>query len=87
MGLRFDPQTNTSHILELLTTASAKTPDKFSVFTHETMPPAYHFSHHPRIAPLYIVPKLGYALTNRKEGDSRLTKGVRHLDKTAYDTH
>lgn len=79
MGLRFGPQTNTSHVLELLTAASEKAPEKFSVFTHETMPHAYHFANHPRIAPLYIVPNIGYALTNRNEGDSRLTKGVRIL--------
>ena len=83
MGLRFGPETNTSHILELLTAASLKSPGTFSVFTHDTMPPAYHFSHHPRIAPIYIVPEIGYALTNRNEGDSRYTKGVRHTDMTA----
>jgi hypothetical protein len=76
MGLRFGPSINTSHVLELLTAAAAKTPEKFSVFTHDTMPSAYHFSHQPRIAPIYVIPEIGYALTNRKEGDERLTKGV-----------
>lgn len=80
MGLRFGPETNTSHILQLLTAASAKAPEKFSVFTHDTMPPAYHYSHHSRIAPIYVVPNIGYALTNQKEGDSRFSKGVCHAD-------
>ena len=85
MGLRFGPETNTSHVLELLTEASVNSPGKFSVFTHDTMPPAYHFSRHARIAPIYIVPEVGYALTNRNEGDSRYTKGVRQTDMTIMD--
>ncbi|KAF8532093.1 Phosphodiest-domain-containing protein [Gautieria morchelliformis] len=82
MGLRFSPETNTSHVLELLTAASVKAPEKFSVFTHETMPSAYHFSHNPRIAPIYVVPEIGYALTNRNEGDARYTKGNHGYDNT-----
>lgn len=78
MGLRFGPETNTSHVLELLTAASVQPPGRFTVFTKDTMPPAYHFSDNPRIAPIYIVPEIGYALTKRDEGDSRYTKGVSH---------
>ncbi|KAF8588935.1 Phosphodiest-domain-containing protein [Ramaria rubella] len=83
MGLRFNSKTNTSHVLELLTTASAKSPEKFSVFTHDTMPPSYHFTDHHRIAPLYIIPNIGYALTNKKEGDERMSKGNHGYDNSA----
>ena len=77
MGLRFGSSINESHLLELLTAAAMKAPETFSVFTHDTMPSVYHFSHHPRIAPIYVIPEIGYAITNWKEGDERLTKGVR----------
>ncbi|KAF8512855.1 Phosphodiest-domain-containing protein [Hysterangium stoloniferum] len=80
MGLRFGPDVNASHVLELLTTHAEKAPEKFSVYTQDNMPPSYHFSNNPRIAPIYIVPKVGYAVTNDKEGAARTTKGVHGYD-------
>jgi hypothetical protein len=41
------------------------------------MPERYHFAHNARIAPIYIVPNMGYVLTTREAGDVGLTKGVR----------
>jgi predicted AlkP superfamily pyrophosphatase or phosphodiesterase len=76
MGLRFYPQTNISHYLDLLLKASDANPEKFNVYTHETMPERYHFSHNERIAPIYVVPNIGYALTTKKEGDVGMSKGV-----------
>lgn len=40
------------------------------------MPERYHYSHNERIAPIYVIPKIGYALTTHEEGDSGLSKGV-----------
>lgn len=77
MGLRFNEHANASHYLDLLQTAAASNPDKFNVYTHETMPERYHFAYNDRIAPIYIVPKIGYVLTTREEGDVGMTKGVR----------
>jgi hypothetical protein len=81
MGLRFYPGTNTSHYLDLLHEAADSNPEKFSVYTHETMPERFHFSNSPRIAPIWILPNIGYALTNRKEVSEAtiMSKGVRFL--------
>ena len=79
MGLHFNSSRNAAYYLEVLRVAAADNKDKFEVFTPETMPERYHFAHSPRIAPVYVVPKIGYVLTTRKEGDVGLTKGVRLL--------
>ena len=80
MGLHFNSSRNAAYYLEVLRAAAASNKDKFEVFTPETMPERYHFAHSPRIAPVYVVPKIGYVLTTRKEGDVGLTKGVRLLN-------
>jgi hypothetical protein len=76
MGLHFNPSANTSYYLDVLQTAAAHNSEKFNVYTPETMPERYHFAHNDRIAPIYLVPNLGYVLTTRKEGDVGLSKGV-----------
>ncbi|TQS35945.1 hypothetical protein Golomagni_03619 [Golovinomyces magnicellulatus] len=40
----------------------------------ENMPERYHFSNNKRIAPLWIVPKTGWAITTRKEFDIEKSK-------------
>jgi len=75
MGLRFLPEHN-SHYLNILLEEARTNPGRFDVYTHETMPERYHFAKNPRIAPIYVVPKIGYALSNRKEGDVGMSKGV-----------
>ena len=77
MGLRFHPGVNQSHYLDLLVQAANDNSEKFHVYTHDTMPERYHFSHNERIAPIYVVPQLGYALSHRGEGDVAMSKGVR----------
>ena len=42
------------------------------------MPPRYHFSATERIAPIWVVPKLGYALTSKKLGENGMSIGVSH---------
>jgi hypothetical protein len=79
MGLRFRQNVNSSHYLELLMDAAKKNPEKLDVYTLDTMPERYHYTHNERIAPIYVVPKLGYALTTRAEGDTGLNKGVCRL--------
>ena len=76
MGLRFHDNTNISKYQEALFRASGEHPEKFNVYTHETMPESYHFAHHERIAPIYVVPKIGYVLTTRTEGNVAMSKGV-----------
>lgn len=76
MGLHFDPSADASHYRDRLFAAAAENDEKFSVYTPQTMPERYHFAHSPRIAPVYVVPNMGYVLTTRKEGDVGLSKGV-----------
>ena len=85
MGLRFSPEANTTAYLEILLEAAKNNREKFDVYTHETMPKRYHYSHTPRIAPIYIVPKYGYALTTRVRGDPGMTKGVSPIRTPTVD--
>ncbi len=76
VGIRFKPETNTSHYLNVLTEAAAASGGKFDVYTHDTMPERWHFAQNERIAPIYVVPKEGYALTDHIENGSGMNKGV-----------
>ncbi|KAH9179365.1 Phosphodiest-domain-containing protein [Lactarius sanguifluus] len=80
MGLHFDPSANASHYLDVLLTAAEDNSEKFDVYTPQTMPERYHFAHSSRIAPVYVVPKMGYVLTTRAEGDVGLSKGNHGYD-------
>jgi len=80
MGLRFHDNSNISKHQEALLRASGAHPDKFDVYTHETMPQRYHFAYHERIAPIYVIPKIGYVLTTREEGDVGMNKGSHGYD-------
>ncbi|KAI0696269.1 Phosphodiest-domain-containing protein [Cytidiella melzeri] len=82
VGLRFKPDTNTSYYLNKLSEAAADSGGKFEVFTHDTMPERWHFAHNDRIAPIYVVPKEGYALTDHIENGSGMNKG-----NHGYDNH
>jgi len=80
MGLRFKPDANiTQHITALLD-ASTQNPHAFDVYTTETMPERYHFARNYRIAPIWVVPKLGYVLTTRAEGNEGASKGNHGYD-------
>ncbi|KDR82590.1 hypothetical protein GALMADRAFT_1347468 [Galerina marginata CBS 339.88] len=83
MGLRFHRDTNVSKHLDELRRASDKHPEKFEVYTHETMPERYHFANNVRIAPVYVVPKIGYILTTHAEGDTGMSKGNHGYDNDA----
>jgi predicted AlkP superfamily pyrophosphatase or phosphodiesterase len=76
MGLRFHANANVSRHLEVLLEASDRNPEKFDVYTHDTMPERYHFAAIERIAPIYVIPKIGYVLTTHAEGDTGMSKGV-----------
>ncbi|KAH9080395.1 Phosphodiest-domain-containing protein [Lactarius deliciosus] len=80
MGLHFDPSANASHYLDILLAAAEGNSEKFDVYTPQTMPERYHFAHSSRIAPVYVVPKMGYVLTTRAEGDVGLSKGNHGYD-------
>lgn len=46
----------------------------FDVYTKETMPKRYHFTNNDRIAPLWIVPRTGWAIVMRNEFDVETAK-------------
>lgn len=77
MGLRFQSKTDEARYLAVLLEAAAASGGKFDVYTHDTMPQRWHFAHNERIAPIYVVPRMGYALTNRIENGAGMSKGVR----------
>ncbi|KAF6755785.1 alkaline-phosphatase-like protein [Ephemerocybe angulata] len=96
MGLRFSPTADVSKHLERLKEASkvrGKNGDgvegtkRFSVYTHETMPERYHFRKSERIAPVYVVPEMGYVLTTRAEGDTGMSKGNHGYDNNDPSMH
>lgn len=77
MGLRFDASDDEIHQCYLkLDEASLAEDSGFDVYTHETMPSRYHFSQNTRIAPIYVVPHEGYALTDRVHDGSDHMNGV-----------
>jgi len=80
MGLRFSSTCNSTEYLNDLIEGSKKSSGKFDVYTPETMPERYHFARNKRIAPIYIVPKIGYALTTLAQGDSGVNKGTHGYD-------
>ncbi|KAH8692054.1 nucleotide pyrophosphatase family protein [Talaromyces proteolyticus] len=43
--------------------------DAIEVYTRETMPERYHFSNNDRIAPLWVIPKAGWAVVERPDFD------------------
>jgi hypothetical protein len=49
---------------------------KMSAGSVEFMPERYHFSRNYRIAPVWIVPRVGYALTDRMDGENGMPPGV-----------
>ncbi|KIK90554.1 hypothetical protein PAXRUDRAFT_831614 [Paxillus rubicundulus Ve08.2h10] len=93
MGLRFTEGTDERIVLDKLVQAS-KNPEigsKFEVYTTDSyagghleeavpMPPRYHFTSNERIAPIWIVPNLGYALTTKTMGEAGMSTGNHGYD-------
>ena len=77
MGIRWKEGANvTEYLGRLEKAADAREDGAFDVFTHDTMPERWHFAGIDRIAPVYVVPKMGYALTTHEEGEDGMSKGV-----------
>jgi hypothetical protein len=71
VGLHFKEGTNSTKYLELLEAAVSRQPG-FGVYTHETMPKRWHFAQSPRIAPIYVVPHIGWAIIVRHEHEVKM---------------
>ncbi|KAF5380642.1 hypothetical protein D9757_007065 [Collybiopsis confluens] len=87
MGLRFNSKPNESFYLDRLLTSKHPHAEGFDVYTKDNMPRQWHFAHHERIAPVWLVPKVGYALTTRKEGDVGMNKGNHGYDNREPSMH
>lgn len=73
-GLR-PKEPNDLHILYDSLAAKATGNPSFKVYLRdENMPEKYHFSQNDRIAPLWIVPKAGWAIVTREEFDIEVAK-------------
>ncbi|KAF9220905.1 Phosphodiest-domain-containing protein [Gyrodon lividus] len=92
MGLRFTEGTDEQVVFDKLIRASEnpKFSGKFEVYTTDSyaghpaeamrMPSRYHFSSNERIAPIWIVPTLGYALTTKRVGETGMSTGNHGYD-------
>jgi predicted AlkP superfamily pyrophosphatase or phosphodiesterase len=68
-GLRLkNPDRDVPILYEELSQEAAKS-GSFDVYTLETMPERYHFTKNDRIAPLWIVPKTGWAVVEKSNFD------------------
>lgn len=66
---------NASDLLPLYETLLAAQTPNFEVYLRDVnMPERYHFSHNPRIAPLWLVPKTGWAIVHKADFDVSLAK-------------
>ena len=88
MGLWFQDGVDATAALSRLVPASESR--KFDVYTTDTythitsdliamaptMPERYHYSSSQRLAPIWVIPRMGYALTDRIENGSQMTIGV-----------
>jgi hypothetical protein len=88
MGLWFKPDVDATAALSRLVVASESR--KFDVYTTDmytditsdliamapTMPERYHYSSSQRLAPIWVIPRMGYALTDRVENGSLMSIGV-----------
>ena len=73
-GLRPKDPKDLANLYHQLSEEAAKHPN-FDVHLRDTnMPARYHFSRNDRIAPLWIVPKAGWAIVTKKEFDVKLAK-------------
>ncbi|KAL4920804.1 alkaline-phosphatase-like protein [Aspergillus aurantiobrunneus] len=56
-------------IEDQLELVASKYSDAIEIYTRETMPERYHFKNNDRIAPLWVIPKTGWAIVERPEFD------------------
>ena len=68
-GLRLkDPERDVPILYQKLLGVAEET-GTFDVYTLDTMPTRYHFTNNDRIAPLWVVPKTGWAVVERTDFD------------------
>ncbi|KAL9111304.1 MAG: hypothetical protein Q9227_004181 [Pyrenula ochraceoflavens] len=73
-GLRLKNEDDVEPMYQILQEAARKSNGAFEVYTHDAMPERYHFTANPRIAPLWVIPKAGWAVVEREEFDISMAK-------------
>lgn len=73
-GLRPKNEADIPNILSSLQKSADSYKDAIEVYTRETMPERYHFSNNDRIAPLWIIPKTGWAIVKKEDFDIEKAK-------------
>lgn len=76
-GIRPKREEDLKTLQDQLENIAANYSDAVEVYTRETMPERYHFKNNDRIAPLWIIPKTGWAIVERPDFDAEkaLEKG------------
>ncbi|WVQ71344.1 hypothetical protein IAR50_000872 [Cryptococcus sp. DSM 104548] len=88
VGLRFKPslpESTLSGHLATLRTAAAQSNGTFGVYTRETMPERWHYSKSERIAPIYLVPTLGWGVTDHHEHEMIHKRDYKPYGNHGYD--
>ena len=75
-GLRPKDQKDLRQLYDQLTAASAKNPNFHVYLRDENMPERYHFTNNKRIAPLWIVPKTGWAILEKRKFNIQEAKNI-----------
>lgn len=68
-GLRPKKSDDIPVLMGQLAKMVAKYPHAVEVYNHQTMPERYHFTDNDRIAPLWVIPKAGWAIVERPNFD------------------
>ena len=72
-GLRPKNSSDVATLYDHLLAEANQNPN-FDVYLRETMPDRYHFSHNDRIAPLWVIPKTGWAIVHKEDFDVKEAK-------------
>ncbi|KAJ5581136.1 Type I phosphodiesterase/nucleotide pyrophosphatase/phosphate transferase [Penicillium hetheringtonii] len=70
-GLRPKRSEDLPILQKQLEDAAPKFAHAVEIYTRETMPERYHFSNNDRIAPLWVIPRAGWAIVERPEFDAK----------------
>ena len=68
-GIRPKNPEDLSVLQEQLATLESNYSHAVEIYTKETMPERYHFTNNDRIAPLWVIPKAGWAIVERPDFD------------------
>jgi predicted AlkP superfamily pyrophosphatase or phosphodiesterase len=71
-GIRPKRPEDLKTIQDQLELAAPKYSDAVEIYTREDMPERYHFKSNDRIAPLWVIPKTGWAIVERPDFDAQV---------------